>query len=110
MRGGGEECREAGVFPAGVLARPGLGRRWGLPDTRLPGRGPRRRSRGPFPQRDGKLCEWLSAANKCLPDSGGRRTLIDTVFSVLTLFFFKSYIGLCCVYSFMVCEKVRRVT
>lgn len=108
-----EGGREAGAFPAGVAGAPGLGGQWGLADTRLPGRGPWR-SPGPSPARWQTFVSDFSAANKCLPDSGGRGMLTDTLLSVLTLFFvfffYKSYIGLYYVYSFTVCEKVRRVT
>lgn len=46
----------------------------------------------------------FSAANKCLPDSRSRRTLIDTLLSVLTLFFSNLILD-CIVFTVLWCAK-----
>lgn len=60
-----------GLFLLGWLARPGLGGRWGLPDTGLPGRGPRR-SQAPSPSEMANFVSGFWALKECLPDSWGR--------------------------------------
>lgn len=113
QRGGGGGPRSRGFScRGGWRARASAGS--GALQTPVFRVGARGAVQAPSPSEMANFVSDFSAANKCLPDSGGRGMLTDTLLSVLTLFcfffFYKSYIGLYYVYSFTVCEKVRRVT
>lgn len=102
-------AEKPGLFLPRWLARPGPPRAVGPPRHRSSGSGPAAQSGPLAPSEMANFVSGFSAANKCLPDSGGRRTCLTPLFPPNPVFF-KSSFGLHCVYSFMVCEKVRWVT